>query len=104
MYIHFITSCHQNPVRRTLIILGVISRSVQFYYHKRRKLTSAEYYDEIPRLPLAPMQSELNGPQREEKYHGYNHDCDDRWDELSVTFQQAGMIVVLGDQKAKVER
>ena len=50
------------------------------------------------------MQSELNGPQREEKYYGYNHDCDDRWDELSVTFQQAGMIVVLGDQKAKVER
>lgn len=79
-------------------ILGVISRSFQPYYHKQRELTSAEYYDEIPFLPLAPMQNELKGLQHEEKCHGYYHDCDDRWDELSITFQQAGMIVVLGDQ------
>ena len=39
-----------------------------------------------------------------EKCRGDNHDGDHRRNELPVTFQQAGMIVVLGDQKAKVER
>ena len=85
-------------------ILGVISWSVRFYYHKLRKLTSAEYHDGIIFLPLAPMQNELNGPQHEEKCRGDNHDGDNRRNELLVTFPQAGMIVVLGDQKAKVER